>query len=327
MIQAENLTKRYGDITAIDGLTFSVEKGDICGFLGPNGSGKTSTMRILTGFMPPSEGRATVAGFDVFTDPIEVKKRVGYLPETTPLYQDMRVAEYLDFVASIKGLRGEGKIKKVAGVMEITDLFGRQRSLIGTLSKGYRQRVGLAQALLGDPEALILDEPTIGLDPKQIIDIRTLIKDLSGKQTVILSSHILSEVQMICSRVIIINEGRLVADETIDDLSGAKGKGVIATIAGPPGEVGAAVKKLAGVLNVSVCHSSHEGAPEVGAGAVKLEIDIEEGANPGKELMRLLVDKDWELVELSDRRLPLEEVYMKLITEHETGKADGGEEK
>ncbi|VAX21002.1 Gliding motility-associated ABC transporter ATP-binding protein GldA, partial [hydrothermal vent metagenome] len=174
MIQVENLTKRYGNVTAIDGLTFSVDKGDICGFLGPNGAGKTSTMRILTGFMPPSEGRATIAGFDVFTDPIEVKKRVGYLPETTPLYSEMRVAEYLDFVASIKGLRGGVKTKKVADIMEITRLLGRQRSLIGALSKGYRQRVGLAQALLGDPETLILDEPTIGLDPKQIVDIRAL---------------------------------------------------------------------------------------------------------------------------------------------------------
>lgn len=323
MIQAQNLTKRYGDFTAIDGLTFSVDKGDICGFLGPNGAGKTSTMRILTGFMPPSEGRATVAGFDVSTHPLEVKKRVGYLPETTPLYTDMRVAEYLDLVASIKGLRGVNKIKKVADVMEITRLLERQRSLIGTLSKGFRQRVGLAQALLGDPEALILDEPTIGLDPRQIVDIRDLIKDLSGKQTVILSSHILPEVQMICSRAIIINEGQLVATGLIDDLSGPKGEGFIATIVGPAGEFGLAVEKLTGVKKVSVIQSSHKGA--LVAGAVKLDVDVEQGANPRKELLRLLVDKEWELVELTDRRLPLEEVYLKLITEQKTGEVDGGD--
>ncbi|VAX21282.1 Gliding motility-associated ABC transporter ATP-binding protein GldA, partial [hydrothermal vent metagenome] len=188
-------------------------------------------------------------------------------------------------------------------------------------SKGYRQRVGLAQALLGDPETLILDEPTIGLDPKQIVDIRALIKDLSGKQTVILSSHILPEVQMICSRVIIINEGKLVAAGSIDDLSGSRGKGFIVTIAGPPGDVGLAVEKLAGVLNVSVRHE----APA--DGTVRLEVDIEEGANPRKELMRLLVDKDWELVELTDRRLGLEDVYMKLITEQKRGETDGDEKK
>jgi len=282
-------------------------------------------MRILTGFTPPSEGRATIAGFDVLTDPIEVKKRVGYLPETTPLYQDMRVAEYLDFVASIKGLRGRVKIKKVADIMEITRLLERQRSLIGTLSKGYRQRVGLAQALLGDPETLILDEPTIGLDPKQIVDIRDLIKDLSGKQTVILSSHILPEVQMICSRVIIINKGRLVAAGSIDDLSGARGKGLIATIDGPPGDVCLAVEKLAGVVNVSVCHSSPDRAQD--GGPVRLEIDIEEGANPRKELLRLVVDKDWELVELTGMRHQLEEVYMKLVTEQETAEQEDDKKK
>ncbi len=321
MIQAEKLTKRYGEVTAVENVSFNIDQGDICGFLGPNGAGKTTTMRILTGFIPPSEGRATVAGFDVFTDALEVKKRVGYLPESTPLYAEMRVAEYLDFVAALKGFRGAIKRRKVADVMEVTRITERQRSLIGSLSKGYRQRVGLAQALVSDPEVLILDEPTIGLDPQQIMDIRALIKDLSGKRTVILSSHLLPEVQMICSRVLIINNGKLVAADTLEGLSMKMGKRISARIEGPADEIRLAVERLEGVARVS----SQPLRSEAGAssGVVKCDIFLREGANPRKEILRLVVEKNWDLIELSGASMSLEEVYIKLISEQEGGEGGG----
>ncbi len=218
MIEVEHLTKHYGPVTAIRELSFRVEQGEILGFLGPNGAGKTSTMRILTGFMPASSGRAMVAGYDVFTQPLEVRKRVGYLPENVPLYHEMTVNGYLRFVAEVKGVTRRERTSKVGAVMELCGVRDMARRLIGHLSKGYRQRVGLAQALLNDPPVLILDEPTVGLDPRQIVDIRQTIKNLRHDHTVILSTHILPEVSMTCDRVVIINGGQVVAIDTPENL-------------------------------------------------------------------------------------------------------------
>jgi ABC-2 type transport system ATP-binding protein len=219
MIEVEGLTKRYGDVTAIEDITFRVEKGEIVAFLGPNGAGKTTTMRVLTGFLPATEGKVAVCGFDVFDKPMEVKKRIGYLPEQPPVYNDMSVNEYLKFVAKIKGVPRAERSTAMERVIQRCALADVSHRIIGKLSKGYKQRVGLAQAMIHDPEVLILDEPTIGLDPKQIIEIRELIKSLSGAHTIILSTHILPEVTMICQRVLIISQGRIVADDTLENLT------------------------------------------------------------------------------------------------------------
>ncbi len=218
MIRAENLTKRYRDLVAVDALSFDVPEGTILGFLGPNGAGKSSTMRMLTGAMPPTEGRAVVAGFDVFEAPLEVKRRIGYLPEQPPVYEDLSVEGYLRFVAALKGLPRSRRREEAHRVAERTGIQGVLRRRIGNLSKGYRQRVGIAQALLGAPPVLILDEPTIGLDPGQIREVRELIRSLGGDHTVVLSTHILAEVAMVCERVLVIHRGRKVADDSLEDL-------------------------------------------------------------------------------------------------------------
>jgi ABC-2 type transport system ATP-binding protein len=219
VIEVQHISKRYGRVTAVDDVSFRVERGEILGFLGPNGAGKTTTMRILTGYMPASEGRATVAGFDVFDKPVEAKRRTGYLPETPPLYPDMTVREYLDFVGRIKGVPPRERRERVDTVMARTHIADMAARHCGKLSKGYRQRVGLAQALIHNPEVLILDEPTAGLDPKQIIETRDLIRGLAGDHTIVLSTHILPEVAQTCQRVVIINKGRVVAVDTPDNLT------------------------------------------------------------------------------------------------------------
>src|ERR1700722_1870530 len=219
MIKVEGLTKRYARNVAVDHISFQVEKGQIVGFLGPNGAGKTTTMRMLTCFMPPTDGTAEVAGFDVLENPMEVKKRIGYLPESPPVYPDMEVLEYLDFVARIKGLPKAGAAKRIDEVMQKCAITEVRKKEIGKLSKGYRQRVGLAQAILHNPDVLILDEPTSGLDPQQILETRDLIKGLSGDHTIILSTHILPEVEATCERVIIIAKGKLVATDTVEHLT------------------------------------------------------------------------------------------------------------
>jgi ABC-2 type transport system ATP-binding protein len=219
MIKVEGLTKRYGDVTAIEDLSFQVEKGEIVGFLGPNGAGKTTTMRIITGFLASTDGTVSVSGQDIFEKPMEVKKRIGYLPEQPPLYADMTVVGYLKFVAKIKGVPRSTRAAAMDRVVERCGLKDVRKKIIGKLSKGYRQRVGLAQAMIHDPQVLILDEPTIGLDPKQIIEIRELVKSLAGDQTIILSTHILPEVTMICQRCLIIDRGRIVADDSLEALT------------------------------------------------------------------------------------------------------------
>ena len=219
MIKVEGLTKRYGDVMAIEDLSFQVRKGEIVGFLGPNGAGKTTTMRIITGFLPSTEGTVSVSGYDIFEKPLEVKKRIGYLPEHPPVYADMTVAGYLKFVAKIKGVPRSGRAESMDRVIKRCGLKEVRNTIIGKLSKGYRQRVGLAQAMIHDPEVLVLDEPTIGLDPKQIIEIRELIKALAGEHTIILSTHILPEVTMICQRCLIIDQGRIVADDSLANLT------------------------------------------------------------------------------------------------------------
>ena len=219
MIEVEGLTKRYGDFTAVENISFRVEKGEIVGFLGPNGAGKTTTMRVITGFLPATEGSVTVSGFDVFKNPMEMKKHIGYLPEHPPVYNDMTVAEYLRFVAKIKGVSRSHRSSAIEKVLQRCGLPEVTETIIGKLSKGYKQRVGLAQAMVHDPGVLVLDEPTIGLDPKQIIDIRELIKSLAGQHTIILSTHILQEVTMICERVLIIHQGRIVADDQLANLT------------------------------------------------------------------------------------------------------------
>jgi gliding motility-associated transport system ATP-binding protein len=309
VIEVQHLTKRYGRVTAVDDVTFRVERGEILGFLGPNGAGKTTTMRILTGFMPATEGKAIVAGFDVFEQPLEAKRRTGYLPETPPLYPDMSVIEYLDFVARIKGVPGGERRQRIRDVMERTRVADMANRLTGKLSKGYKQRVGLAQALIHNPDVLILDEPTAGLDPKQIIETRALIKQLAGDHTIILSTHILPEVSQTCQRVVIINKGHVVAVDTPDNLT-ARLRGsetMYVQVDANGADAGAALTHVAGVTRV--VEADRRG------GAVGYEIDSEKGHDVRRELARAVVQSGWGLLELRPMRVSLEEVFLSVITE------------
>jgi len=254
MIEVRDLVKDYGNFKAVKGVSFSVQKGDILGFLGPNGAGKSTVMKILTCFLPASGGSASVAGYDCETQPAEVRRRLGYLPENNPLYTDMRVREYLDFAAHAKGIKGQARSQAVGRAMEETAISGVSGKLIGQLSKGYRQRVGLAQALVGDPEVLILDEPTVGLDPRQIADIRALIKSLAGRRTVILCTHILPEVSMVCDHVVIINQGRIVENDSTPNLAKklAKSDRVQISLGAGSEQAVELLKKLDKVKKVSV---------------------------------------------------------------------------
>lgn len=305
MIQVENLTKYYGPHPAIQDVTFQVKKGEILGFLGPNAAGKTTTMRILTGFIPPTSGTARVAGYDVFSDSIEVRRRIGYMPETIPLYPEMAVRDYLGFFAELRGL--DHKDQRVDRAMEICSVGDRADTLIGKLSKGYQQRVGLAQALLHDPEVLILDEPTVGLDPKQIIEVRELIKGLGGERTVILSTHILPEVSQTCNRVVIINEGRVVAEDTTERLTnrlqGAERIFLKVQVPGP--QVAALLGKTPGVLSVE---------PKGDGG---FEIECALGSEPRPKLASAVVQAGYGLLELRPVGMSLEEVFLKLTSNEE----------
>src|SRR5881296_3938025 len=312
MIEVQNLTKHYGPITAIRDVSFRVAPGEIMGFLGPNGAGKSTTMRILACFIPASGGSAKVAGYDVFAESLEVRRRIGYLPESVPLYTDLRVAPYLEFVAETKGVPRSDRKKRVAEAMERCRISDVQHRMIGKLSKGYRQRVGLAQAIVSDPAVLILDEPTIGLDPQQITEIRALIKSLAGDHTVILSTHILPEVSMVCSDVIIINRGSIVAHGPIDTLVEQffPTARVHVQIAGPYAAVLEGLRRLPGVLDV------HDAGPQDGAATFVVESD--RGRDVRGEIFQLAAQQKWELRELRRAGMTLEEVFIRIVAGEET---------
>jgi len=320
MIEVDNLSKRYGRTKAVDGISFRVQKGEILGFLGPNGAGKTTTMRILTCYLPPTEGTARVAGYDVFEEPLEVKKRVGYIPETPPLYPDMDVQTFLDFVAKIKGVPAKERKTKIDEAIEKCRVGDVRRKLIGRLSKGYRQRVGLAQAILHNPEVLILDEPTAGLDPKQIIETRELIKGLGGDHTVILSTHILPEVSMTCGRVVIINQGRVVAEDTPDNLTHRlKGAGTLRLeVAGPTGPAFDAIRLVPGVLKIQPRAETR--------GVASFDVEAEAGKDIRAALARSVVQKGLDLLGLSQVGMSLEEIFLHLTTT-DTAESTGAPEK
>src|SRR5262245_56866095 len=308
MLEVSDITKTYGARTVVDRVSFSVPKGEILGFLGPNGAGKTTTMRILTGYVPPSSGTAKVAGFDVQEHPLEVKRRIGYLPEHPPLYPEMLVRPYLEFVARIRGVPRKQMKSRVDRAIERCGLQAVTGRLIAVLSKGYQQRVGLAQAILHEPELLILDEPTVGLDPKQISDIRTLIRSFSGEHTVILSSHILAEVTKTCSRVLIIHEGRIAAGDTVEGLSSRGGTAlrVLVRFARPAGDADAAVRAVPGVAAVD----AQDGALSVG---------MRPGADAREEISALAVGRGWGLLEMRPITTSLEDVFIRITGGESSG--------
>ena len=308
MIEVSGLTKSYGPIHALHGISFRVKKGEVVGFLGPNGAGKSTTMKIITGSMAPSGGTAKVAGFDVFEDPVEVKKRIGYLPENPPVYGDMNVESYLAFVAKLKGVANDRVRAQVEKAIEKTDLGSVRRRLIQNLSKGYRQRVGIAQALVSDPEVLILDEPTSGLDPRQVAEVRSLIRELKGEHTIILSTHILPEVQAMCERIIIINRGRIVAEDSLDVLTNrmAGSLEVKLKVARPSADVETALRGVPGVATVLKTDSGYSVNIQGTAGEMAIEKVAEAavGARAG-------------LLELRREAVDLEDIFLKLTTSEE----------
>jgi len=315
MIQVEGLSKRYAHHVAVNNISFSVEKGDIVGFLGPNGAGKTTTMRILTCFMPPTSGKATVAGFDVFDQSFEVKKHIGYLPEAPPLYPEMNVQDYLAFVARLKNMPGSEIKSRTEQVMERCAVADVKDKLISKLSKGYRQRVGLAQAIIHNPDVLILDEPTSGLDPKQINETRELIKSLSGEHTIILSTHILPEVEAVCQKVIIIDKGKLVATDSVENL---KARGSVSTAIQVQVDT-------TGAADALVVRQRLEQVPGVSKVLEKIiadnrfiyEVESLQGQNPRPDVARAVVNAGWNLLELKSTTLTLEDIFLELTGTHE----------
>ena len=317
MITVRELTKKYARNTAVDHISFDVEKGQIVGFLGPNGAGKTTTMRMLTCFLPPTAGAATVAGYDVLENPLEVKRRIGYLPETPPLYPEMRTAEYLTFVGKIKGLRGAELGKRIDYVLERCAVVDVQEKVLGKLSKGYRQRVGLAQAIIHNPEVLILDEPTAGLDPKQINETRDLIKSLAGDHTIILSTHILPEVEQTCQQVIIINQGKLVAKDSVGNLQHrARGAGsVLVEVAGrnaalDPAAVKNRLEQVPGVIRVL--------SKEARDNRATFEVEGKSERAIRGDLARAIVESGWDLNELRTAAVSLEQIFLQLTSAENT---------
>ena len=310
MIHVRNLTKYYGDYPAVRDISFDVLKGQIVGFLGPNGAGKSTTMRVLAGYLTATSGRATIDGFDVFWDPIEVRRRIGYMPENCPLYPEMRISEYLHFRAGIKGLHGDRRRERIDYALGRCALTDVRRQMIGTLSRGYRQRVGLADALLADPKVLILDEPTAGLDPTQIRSARALIRELGAEHTILLSTHILPEVEMTCDHVIIIDRGRLAAAGSLADLARQAGNQgcVVVTV---EGDVDAApVRQMDGVTDVAATTS---------AGATRLRITAAAAEALAPRLYALAVERGWKVRELVIERQTLEELFVRLTSPEEVG--------
>ncbi len=320
MIEVQHLTKRYGPTTAVDDVSFRVEPGEILGFLGPNGAGKTTTMRVITGYMPPSEGTALVAGYDVATHPIEAKRRTGYLPETPPLYPDMTVSDYLAFVAAIKGVPRRERKSRVDDVMKRTAVADVRNRHCAKLSKGYKQRVGIAQALIHNPDVLILDEPTSGLDVKQRSETRQLIKDLGGDHTVVLSSHILSEVSETCQRVVIINRGRVVAVDTPDNLTARlRGEETMFLQVDTRGaDARPALEAIAGVRHVS--------PSDVKGDLISYEIGSDPGRDVRRELASTVVNHGWGLLELRPLRMSLEQIFLELTEKEGVPDAPEGEQ-
>jgi ABC-2 type transport system ATP-binding protein len=305
MLEVSQVSKIYGTRTVVDRVSFSVSKGEILGFLGPNGAGKTTTMRIVTGYVPPTSGTSKVAGFDVLEQPLEVKRRIGYLPEHPPLYREMLVRSYLEFVARIRAVPRRQIAARVDRAVERCGLGAVSGRLIGLLSKGFQQRVGLAQAILHEPDLLILDEPTVGLDPSQIREIRQLIKSFAGEHTVILSTHILAEVTMTCDRVLIINEGRIAAEDTLEGLAarGAHTLKVTVRLARPADGTVAALAALPGV--------QHAAAQEGGSGGFLVE--MKEGQDAREAIAGLAVQRGWGLLEMRPLTLSLEEIFIRII--------------
>ncbi len=309
MIEVKHLTKLYGQHAAVDDVTFTVEKGSILGFLGPNGAGKTTTMRVLTCYIPATSGSASVAGFDVFTQSVDVRRHVGYLPENVPLYLEMRTRKYLEFVAEAKGIGRHERRSAVGEIIERCGLDDIADRVVRNVSRGYKQRIGLAQALLGDPSVLVFDEPTIGLDPKQIIEIRKLIKDLGGDHTVILSTHILPEVMAVCDRVAIINEGRLVADDTLDNLTSRMERTaeIEVEVEGPVDRVQEALNVLSGVQKVKVKERR-----DCGATVFAVESDLH--TDPRKDVARVIHDNGWGLLQLRSVGMSLEDIFVRIVS-------------
>ena len=301
MIEVENLTRYYGPVRAVYNVNFRVDKGEIVGFLGPNGAGKSTTMRILTGYLPASSGTARIAGYDVFYDSLEVRRRIGYMPETVPLYPEMTVQAYLNYMADLRQM--ENKVEAVGRAMEVTGTTPRARMPIGQLSKGYRQRVGLAQALLHEPEVLILDEPTIGLDPRQVTEVRSLVQEIGREQTIILSSHILSEVSQTCNRMLIINNGEIVASGTPDELTARvqDENRVLISISGAGyAEARELLERVDGVVGVDFVESG------------TFHVSCAQGRDNRSELARAIIERGWELLELRTMSMSLEEIFLSL---------------
>jgi len=310
MIEIQNLTKRYGQIKAVNNLNFTVEKGEVLGFLGPNGAGKSTTMNIITGYIPSSEGTVKVNGYDILESPKEVKKLTGYLPEQPPVYMDMTVKDYLNFVADLKQVDKKLKRNQLSDIMELVKIGDHRNRLIKNLSKGYKQRVGLAQALVGNPQVLILDEPTVGLDPKQIIEIRKLIKALGKDHTIILSSHILPEVSAVCERVVIINHGEIAAIDTPENLS--KGFGVatklMVTIAGPKSSVENAIREIYGVKYV-------EAGVEKERDTFSYIVESDKEIDIRKPLFYAMAKLGYPIIELKGLNLSLEDIFLQIVTQ------------
>ena len=313
MIQVEGIVKRFGMVTAVDKVSFSIAKGEVVGFLGPNGAGKTTTMRILTCFLPADEGQAKVAGFDVFEQSLDVRNHIGYLPENAPLYLDMAVDDFLNYVATIRGIKGPDRTKALARISDVCGLSSVMKKQVGELSKGFKQRVGLAQAMIHNPEILILDEPTSGLDPNQIREIRGLIKMLGEEKTVILSTHILSEVEATCGRVIIIDRGKIAADGSMEAIiKRARGQNLhVILVRGEPAKIEAGLKTIADVVSSRLVEKEN--------GLLKYEILAREGVHLGEQIFRMAADHGLSLAELRREKTSLETVFRDLTQAADSG--------